>query len=78
MMVWQLLQVQHIEAAPLILVGRMWRGLVDWARTHLAGSTPPMAGIDDISIPLCLDTADEAIAVLRQHHVRWKSSAANA
>ena len=72
-MVWQLLQVKHVEGAPLILVGRMWRSLVDWARTHLAGSTPPLASLADLSIPVCVDTADEAIAVLREHHARWKS-----
>src|SRR5215207_5362819 len=34
MMVWQLLQVKHVDA-PLILVGKMWGGLVDWSRTAL-------------------------------------------
>jgi uncharacterized protein (TIGR00730 family) len=73
MMVWQLLQVNHIEKAPLILVGKMWGGLVGWARTHLAGSNPALASIEDMSIPICVDTADEAIALLREHHARWKS-----
>jgi predicted Rossmann-fold nucleotide-binding protein len=73
MMVWQLLQVKHVEGAPLILVGRMWSGLVDWARTHLAGSTPPLASMSDMSIPICVDTANEAIAVLRECHTRWRA-----
>src|SRR5512134_1265154 len=30
MMVWQLLQVRHVKDVPLILVGKMWSGLVDW------------------------------------------------
>jgi len=72
MMIWQLLQVNHIQPAPLILVGRMWRGLVDWARSSLAGSTPPLASLEDIAIPICVDTADEAIAVLREHYANWK------
>lgn len=72
-MVWQLLQVQHVEGAPLILVGKMWRGLVDWARTHLAGATPPLASLEDMSIPVCVDTADEAIALLREYQAQWKS-----
>src|SRR5688572_2537793 len=29
MMVWQLLQVKHVQATPLILVGKMWRPLVE-------------------------------------------------
>ncbi|MBL8849934.1 MAG: LOG family protein [Planctomycetaceae bacterium] len=71
-MVWQLLQVKHVESAPLILVGKMWRGLVDWARASLAGASPPLASLDDMAIPVCVDTADEAISLLRQHHARWK------
>src|SRR5215467_10456695 len=35
MMIWQLLQVKHVHDTPLILVGKMWTGLVDWARTQL-------------------------------------------
>src|SRR5436853_1627790 len=41
MMVWQLLQVRHVHDVPLILVGKMWADLVDWARTHLLTSKPP-------------------------------------
>jgi hypothetical protein len=29
MMIWQLLQVRHLRNTPLILVGRMWPGLVE-------------------------------------------------
>jgi len=29
MMIWQLLQLQHLVDAPLILVARMWPGLVE-------------------------------------------------
>ena len=34
-MIWQLLQVRHVDNVPLILVGRMWKGLVEWARTSM-------------------------------------------
>ena len=36
MMIWQLLQVKHVHDTPLILVGKMWAELVDWARTQPA------------------------------------------
>jgi predicted Rossmann-fold nucleotide-binding protein len=36
-MVWQLLQVQHVQNTPLILVGKMWAELVDWAKKNLLG-----------------------------------------
>src|SRR6185436_18798158 len=31
-MIWQLVQVRHLDATPLILVGKMWPGFVEWAR----------------------------------------------
>src|SRR5437868_15102075 len=50
MMIWQLLQVKHVHDAPLILVGGMWTGLVDWAKAHLLASQPPLANPEDMAI----------------------------
>ena len=72
MMIWQLLQVRHLHGTPLILVGKMWADLVDWAGSHLLASQPPLANSEDIAIPQCVNTADEAIALLREHHARWQ------
>jgi uncharacterized protein (TIGR00730 family) len=71
MMVWQLLQVKHVHDAPLILVGKMWANLVEWARAHLLSTAPPLASPQDMAIPRCVNTADEAIAILREHHAQW-------
>jgi uncharacterized protein (TIGR00730 family) len=71
MMIWQLLQVRHIQDTPLILVGKMWADLVDWARGHLLTSQPPLANPEDMTIPRCVATADEAIALVREHHAKW-------
>jgi uncharacterized protein (TIGR00730 family) len=71
MMIWQLLQVRHVENTPLILVGKMWPGLVDWARTQLLTTQPPLANAEDIAIPRCVNTADEAIALIREEHKEW-------
>jgi uncharacterized protein (TIGR00730 family) len=76
MMIWQLLQVKHVHDAPLILVGKMWTGLVDWARASLLSTQPPLANPEDIAIPQCVNTADEAIALIRESHARWRSSPA--
>src|SRR3954462_5394108 len=70
MMIWQLLQVKHVHDTPLILVGKMWPDLIDWARTHLATSQPPLVNPEDLTIPSCVTTADEAIALIREHHAR--------
>jgi uncharacterized protein (TIGR00730 family) len=73
MMVWQLLQVHHVEQVPLILIGKMWADLVDWARTHLLSTQPPLANPEDLAIPRCVGTGDEALTLLREHHAQWLS-----
>jgi uncharacterized protein (TIGR00730 family) len=70
-MVWQLLQVQHVHDTPLILVGKMWAELVDWAKKNLLSTDPPLASPRDMDIPQCVNTADEAIALVREHHAKW-------
>jgi uncharacterized protein (TIGR00730 family) len=72
LMVWQLLQVRHVHDVPLILVGKMWRGLVEWSATAMLDARLPLASPEDIKIPVCVDTADEAIAIVRDLHARWK------
>jgi uncharacterized protein (TIGR00730 family) len=73
MMIWQLLQVRHLRKNPLVLVGRMWPGLVEWARTAMLSFEPPLAHTEDFAIPQCVPGADEAIAVIRQHHAQWRT-----
>ncbi len=72
LMVWQLLQVRHIRDVPLILVGKVWPGLVDWARSAMRSFDPPLASPEDMEIPRCVPTADEAIAIVRGLHAKWK------
>jgi len=72
-MIWQLLQVKHVENVPLILVGKMWQGLVDWTSTSMLDPRLHLANPEDLKIPRCLETADEAIAVVRELHAEWQS-----
>jgi uncharacterized protein (TIGR00730 family) len=74
MLIWQLLQVKHVKDTPLILVGKMWADLVEWARTNLLRSDVALASPEDIAIPHCVNTADEAIAILREHHARHSTA----
>jgi uncharacterized protein (TIGR00730 family) len=71
MMIWQLLQVGHLQETPLILVGKMWPGLVEWARGSMLSFDPPLANPEDMTIPRCAADADEALAIIREHHGRW-------
>jgi len=76
MLIWQLLQVEHLHDTPLILVGQMWPGLVEWARTTMLSTDPPLANAADVDIPRCVATGDDAIAILREHHERWRRARA--
>jgi uncharacterized protein (TIGR00730 family) len=72
LMIWQLLQVGHLQNVPLILVGKLWPGLVAWAETEMQKFDPPLAHAKDFRIPQCAATADDAIAIIRQHHATWQ------
>jgi uncharacterized protein (TIGR00730 family) len=71
MMIWQLLQVRHLQNTPLILVGKMWPGLVEWACNAMLAFDPPLANPEDMTIPRCAANADEAIAIIREYHQQW-------
>jgi len=70
-MIWQLLQVRHLDSTPLILVGRMWPGFVEWARTQMLEFETPLASPGDFDIPVCVANSDEAIAIIREHRSHW-------
>ena len=67
LMVWQLLQVRHIQNVPLIFVGSMWRGFLQWAQHSMLGTSPPLASAADLDIPICVETVDEALVALQPH-----------
>ena len=71
MMIWQLLQVNHLKDTPLILVGKLWPGLVEWVRDQMLSFETPLINAEDVEIPVCVANADEAIAIIRQHHEEW-------
>jgi uncharacterized protein (TIGR00730 family) len=75
LMIWQLLQVKHLQGTPLVLVGKMWPGLIDWARQAMLSTDPPLANAEDCAIPQCVANADEAIARIRESYGVWQQRA---
>src|SRR6476646_6838710 len=53
LMVWQ---VRHMNDVPLVLIGRMWQGLVEWSRASMLDPKLALANAEDLHIPRCLDT----------------------
>ncbi|HSN68582.1 MAG TPA: LOG family protein [Thermoanaerobaculia bacterium] len=75
-MVWQLLQVKHIRKVPLILVGTMWTGLVDWMNESMVSRglvSPP-----DMEIAKVVASGDEALPILVESFEQFKKEKANA
>ena len=70
-LVWQLLQVRKLYATPLILVGRMWGELVEWARRSMLEEGRELASPEDFSIPLCVNDVAETVALIRTHREQW-------
>ena len=69
-MVWQLLQVKHMREHPLILVGTMWNGLLEWARGTMVErglASPP-----DLEIVRVVATSEEAIPIVAASYERFK------
>jgi uncharacterized protein (TIGR00730 family) len=73
MLIWQLIQVHHLKDCPFIMVGKMWPGLVQWAKESMLASDPPLANEEDIDLPKCVNSAAEVIALIREHHAQWKA-----
>jgi uncharacterized protein (TIGR00730 family) len=70
-MIWQLLQVRHLDQTPLILVGKMWPGFIEWARSSMLAFEPPLINAEDVDIPVCVAEVDEAIEIIRQSREQW-------
>ena len=76
MMIWQLLQVHHLERTPLIMVGKMWPGLVEWVREAMLSFETPLINPEDVDIPVCVANSDEALAIIRRHKEAQKAQMA--
>jgi hypothetical protein len=76
-MIWQLLQVRKLYGTPLVLLGPMWKGLVEWTRQHMLAPGAEMVSPLDLEIPQCVNTVEEAIAIVRKDHLEWLGTQAN-
>ena len=66
LMVWQLLQVRHITDRPFIMLGPMWRELVDWGREFMLDGGPrPLAAPEDLDLPRCVQEVREVVGIIR-------------
>jgi len=75
-MVWQLLQVKHVTEHPLILVGTMWTGLIDWIQGTMVERG--LVGVNDLNAVSIVSSSDEAIPIIKASYERFKQEKENA
>jgi uncharacterized protein (TIGR00730 family) len=73
---WQLLQVRKLYNTPLILVGKMWSGLIDWARATMLQSGSELVSAVDLTIPHCVNTIEETVELIRKSREAWLAAQA--
>src|SRR6185369_1810 len=75
-MVWQLLQVKHVTEHPLILVGTMWTGLIDWIKGTMVEQG--LVGANDLNAVSIVSSSEEAIPIIQASYERSKQEKQNA
>jgi uncharacterized protein (TIGR00730 family) len=75
-MVWQLIQVKHVTEHPLILVGTMWSGLIDWINESMI--TRGLASPQDMNAVSVVASYEEAIPIIRASYERFIQEKTNA
>src|SRR4051812_48981785 len=71
MMIWQLLQVRHLEDAPFILVGKMYAEFVAWCEDHMLHSELNLANPEDLALPQCVEDGAGVLQIVHEHYSTW-------
>jgi uncharacterized protein (TIGR00730 family) len=75
MMVWQLLQVGFMTERPVILVGSMWSGLLQWMRQEMVPRR--LVNAEDLDLVHLSTSLDEAVALVERHKKKFDSAREN-
>ena len=71
LMVWQLIQVGHVNNVPLIMVGDMWPELIEWGRRHWLNGHPDLVDPGDLDLPHCVESVDQAVEIIQASLKEW-------
>lgn len=64
-MIWQLLQVKFLKDRPLIYIGDMWRGLLDWMQKEMMPSH--LVNPDELGLANVVSTTREAVELIQPY-----------
>jgi uncharacterized protein (TIGR00730 family) len=69
LMVWQLLQVGFMTERPVVLVGEMWQGLVDWMRREMVPRK--LINAEDLDLVHLVSSIEEAATWIERHKEKF-------
>lgn len=69
MMVWQLLQVGFMTERPVVLVGDMWQGLLDWMRREMVPRR--LINSEDLDLVHSVQSIEEAVSWIEKHKEKF-------
>jgi uncharacterized protein (TIGR00730 family) len=72
MMVWQLLQVGFMTERPVVLVGEMWTGLLDWMRREMVSRR--LVNEPDLDLVFPVASTVAAVAIIERHKGRFDAA----
>jgi predicted Rossmann-fold nucleotide-binding protein len=72
MMVWQLLQVGFMTERPVVLVGGMWRGLLDWMESEMVPRK--LVNPADLDLVHLSSSVEDAVQMIEKHKRRFDAT----
>jgi uncharacterized protein (TIGR00730 family) len=69
MMVWQLLQVGFMTERPVVLVGEMWKGLLEWMRREMAPRK--LVNPEDLDLVHLSTSVEEVAGIIEAHKQKF-------
>lgn len=73
-LIWQLLQVKHMNDHPLILVGTMWNGLIEWMQESMVDHN--LVSPAEMGLVTVVGSSDGAMPIIRDAYERFQKGRA--
>lgn len=71
-MIWQLLQVGYIQERPLILLGEMWHGLLEWMNKEMVSRS--LVGSHELEIVKVVESIEDAVKIIKEAKEKFDTS----
>jgi uncharacterized protein (TIGR00730 family) len=72
LMVWQLLQVGFMTERPVVLVGEMWKGLLEWMGREMIPRR--LINPEDLELVYLCSAIDEVVGVIEKHKEKFDAA----